>query len=314
MSAYKKINRQDTFLTKYRANKEYQVSGSQLESYGLVYEVIPQFTGSTYYLDLQDESELGYKPLVYKSLEQLYYRSFNEDEAFITSNSYEHYLSTSLLESNTRKLEQDLIYLSIPRKHVGVEIWPGSFRINLNTDTPELQTLYIDQGYIADLYFLDLISDLYFSVGDIIDTKEGSLLFKHPTGEVLRVGDILYSHGIVIITYKPLVDYLKTVQLNYVSWKSTVEVLTQNIHIKIKDSEYLHTLNPSAIDRDGNLQTNLQVGSFTPYITTIGLYNNAQELIATAKVPYPVPKSAETEMSIIIQLDNIHKEHPTRIL
>jgi hypothetical protein len=42
---------------------------------------------------------------------------------------------------------------------------------------------------------------------------------------------------------------------------------------------------------------------FNPYITTVGLYNNNQELLAVAKLAQPIPISDVTDTNIIINLD-----------
>ena len=47
----------------------------------------------------------------------------------------------------------------------------------------------------------------------------------------------------------------------------------------------------------------LRVSFFSPYITTVGLYNEAQELLAVGKLAQPVPTSTLTDMHIIINLD-----------
>jgi hypothetical protein len=43
--------------------------------------------------------------------------------------------------------------------------------------------------------------------------------------------------------------------------------------------------------------------SFTPYVTTVGLYNENQELLAVAKLSQPLPTSRTTDTSILINLD-----------
>jgi hypothetical protein len=42
---------------------------------------------------------------------------------------------------------------------------------------------------------------------------------------------------------------------------------------------------------------------FSPYISTVGLYNNNKELIAVAKLAQPLPISNTTDTNIIINLD-----------
>jgi hypothetical protein len=46
-----------------------------------------------------------------------------------------------------------------------------------------------------------------------------------------------------------------------------------------------------------------QVLIFTPYVTTVGLYDNAYNLLAVAKLAQPLPLSAVTDTSILINLD-----------
>ena len=42
---------------------------------------------------------------------------------------------------------------------------------------------------------------------------------------------------------------------------------------------------------------------FSPYVTTVGMYNNKKELLAVAKLAQPLPLSPTTDTSIIINLD-----------
>lgn len=303
MGAFKKIDKQDVYLTSYLAHKEYEVETSDFLTLNIKYGILPEFTGSTYFPDQTDLDQGNYLPLLYRSLDHLYYRSFSRESNFIEQNAYEHYLATSLISEGVRHLDGDVVYISIPKDGYGINIKPGSFKATLDIDSIDSQTFYVDENYIADWYFLDLINGQFFCVGDIIDSTEGTLLFKHPGGQIIKVGDIIYSHGLAIVTYKPLVDYLKTTQIRKLFWKSTVEVVTYNIHAKVKDFEYNSTLNPSALDGGGNLKSNVSVEAFTPYVTTVGLYNDSHELLAVAKLPYALPKSAETETSIIVNLD-----------
>ena len=62
--------------------------------------------------------------------------------------------------------------------------------------------------------------------------------------------------------------------------------------------------NPSAVkDSSGSLADNVTGSYFQPYFTTVGLYNEASELVAVAKMAQPVPVSEDTEMTIKVKLD-----------
>ena len=75
----------------------------------------------------------------------------------------------------------------------------------------------------------------------------------------------------------------------------------------INEHEYNYTLNPSA-RRNKNLNSqdiaNFATGStFKPYVTTVGLYNEAGELLVVGKLGQPVRMSDETDTTFVIRWD-----------
>ena len=42
---------------------------------------------------------------------------------------------------------------------------------------------------------------------------------------------------------------------------------------------------------------------FSPYITTIGLYNESYELLAIAKLGQPIRRSDETDTTFVVRFD-----------
>jgi hypothetical protein len=64
------------------------------------------------------------------------------------------------------------------------------------------------------------------------------------------------------------------------------------------------TYNKTALTgSNGELASNVVGSDFTPYITTVGLYNDANELIAVAKTGRPIPKSQHSDMTFEIKID-----------
>ena len=51
------------------------------------------------------------------------------------------------------------------------------------------------------------------------------------------------------------------------------------------------------------LKDNVTGSAFTPYITSIGLYNDSNELIAVAKTNKPIPKSTHADMTFEVKID-----------
>lgn len=250
---------------------------------------IPQgdlYTGS---LSLENGS---YGVLTYRSLSQLYYANF-VDGVLQTSNynntgSFDNYLETSLF-SGSRFLSGSAVVYSIPQNLFGTHIEPGSFIIGTDNDYLLNQDDYIITDYLEQ-------SD------PVYDDSEGALRLGGITGSV--VGSIIYTHGQIVITDNTLAQYYRDNTLQPMSWKSNLPIYTYNYNIVISDDEYNFTYNPTAQSgSDGQLADNITGSYFQPYITTVGLYNDANELIAVAKLAQPLPKSANTEMTIQVKLD-----------
>jgi hypothetical protein len=72
---------------------------------------------------------------------------------------------------------------------------------------------------------------------------------------------------------------------------------------RIKNSEYNYTSNPSIIDANGNLNYTTLVNNPQTYITTVGMYNDNNELLAVAKLSKPLVKDFTKEALIRVKLD-----------
>jgi len=70
MSAFKKLNQQDAFVTSYIARKSWSITGPQLVDYGV--QVLSADSGSS------PSYELSTPELNYRSLEQLYYSNYDK--------------------------------------------------------------------------------------------------------------------------------------------------------------------------------------------------------------------------------------------
>lgn len=337
MSAYKKLNKQDAYITTYNAHKSWALSGSQLSGYGITL----QTAGSGYTL---------------QNLQQLYYRT-KSSNGTIPSHSFDLYNQSTLFFSSSRNLTTGSQIFSIPRQVYGANIKPGTFKVTI--PPAEVRSLGpIDVGFITDGYVQGL-STFYIedfnatgitrppSSWDPIpdsdpirtrppieryvfqDDAEGNL-YLSGSNINQKVGDIIYPHGMAIVTDSRYTNLIRDVFRNNrtrtkvtMSFENTQPIFTHNYHCKIRESEYNFTYNPSALssslktvyDNGGNLySTSSMVGNgvlnnnvtgstFQPYITTVGLYNDANQLIAVGKMPRPVPKSANTEMTIIVKID-----------
>ena len=312
MSAYKKLNKQDAYITTYVAHKQWAITGSQFSSYNI-----------TYNKNVSGVSQ--------NSLQQLYYPT--KISGSVTSSAFDYYPQTTLYQSQSRELTTGAFLLSVPRNLYGTAIKPGTFIFTL------VQNLYeifqpVELGYITEGY-LQTFDSAGRRPGNpiptvsnfIVDDGEGQLYISGSSPRNY-VGDIIYPHGMVIITDTAIAFFAASTLKFFSSeavlgFKSSQPIFTHNYHCKLRESEFNFTYNPSALSSslktvydnidevystDSNVSTgevnnNITGSEFQPYITTVGLYNDANQLIAVGKVNRPVPKSANTEMTIIVKID-----------
>ena len=84
---------------------------------------------------------------------------------------------------------------------------------------------------------------------------------------------------------------------------SQENISSQFYFVRAKNKEFNYTTNPSFIDANGNLNFTSMVDNPVSYITTVGLYNDANELLAVAKLSQPITKDFTKEALIKVKLD-----------
>ena len=72
---------------------------------------------------------------------------------------------------------------------------------------------------------------------------------------------------------------------------------------RIKNGEFNYTTNPSIIDENGNLLYSTLIDNPQTFITTVGMYNDNNELLAVAKLSKPLVKDFTKEALVRIKLD-----------
>ena len=338
MSTFKKLNRQDVFISDYVAKKQWEVTGSLQAGYGI--ETLRGFSGSTpgfpYPLDYRNDR---YEKLVFDSINHNFYADRVGDGIF--SGSRDLSLQTTLTYSGSRYLQSEVGVISFPKDVYGTHIEPGTVTI---TPLQETVDKYIEDSYITEKLsgvneyienlnqwyssneidaedyivsesaYIDESTEQYIDIDygqqrlEIIDDGDGNLYYsgseKLYTNPKQIVGDIIYNQGLAVITDPKTARYFSTYSRHKLRWKSNQPIYTYNVHCKIKDSEMNFTYNPTAVTgSNGVIASNVTGSYFSPYITTIGLYNDANELIAVAKTGRPVPKPINTDMTLVVKID-----------
>jgi hypothetical protein len=318
MSAYKKLNKQDAYITTYVAHKQWAMSGSEFSTYGIRYNPFIQN------VDLN-------------SLQQLYYPT--RVSGSIPSNGFDYYPQTTLYQSESRNLTTGSFLINVPRSLYGTAIKPvDGFELSFDLVTLTV-FLPVEGGYIADGYIENYQTSgrtrnpgggiPVVSVKTILDDGEGRLYLSGSSPRDY-VGDIIYPHGMLVVTDIAYASVLQNAMSNKntrasvkLRFKSSQPIFTHNYHCKLRESEFNYTFNPSALSSSlktvydntdtvystsyavagGEVNNNVTGSEFQPYMTSVGLYNDANQLIAVGKMNRPVPKSANTEMTIIVKID-----------
>ena len=86
--------------------------------------------------------------------------------------------------------------------------------------------------------------------------------------------------------------------------RNSQKITSAHYFIRVKNGQYNFSNNPSFITgSDGQIAQSTFIGDPKTYITTVGLYNDNQELLAVAKLSQPLLKSFSREALIRVKLD-----------
>ena len=82
------------------------------------------------------------------------------------------------------------------------------------------------------------------------------------------------------------------------------ETITSNfVFVRARNAELNYSTNPSLITGSGELRHNVMINSPQAFITTVGLYNDNNDLLAVAKLSRPLLKDFTKETLVRIKLD-----------
>ena len=90
---------------------------------------------------------------------------------------------------------------------------------------------------------------------------------------------------------------------SYFICDSEEKVTSQYYFTRVKNQQYNFTTNPTFIDNDGNLRYTTMENNPKVFITTVGLYNDTDDLVAVAKLSQPIAKDFSKEALIRVKLD-----------
>lgn len=119
-----------------------------------------------------------------------------------------------------------------------------------------------------------------------------------------RIGNILYAQGVIVIT-NTSASYLSSssVDLRFTAESTIYE---NSVRCRVSENDFNYTLNPSAnlAGSTGSYIDAVTGSDFRPYATSVGLYNEADELLVVGKLSTPYPIPSNTDLTFIIRWDS----------
>ena len=118
------------------------------------------------------------------------------------------------------------------------------------------------------------------------------------------VGNVFAKQGIIVFSSP---DYRVQDLLNTpytASYKSTVTIHELSAVTRLDAGDFNMSMNVTLTRDNNQTYRGFVSGSdFSPYITTIGLYNEAGQLLALGKLAQPIKKRNDVDMNFLIRLD-----------
>lgn len=90
---------------------------------------------------------------------------------------------------------------------------------------------------------------------------------------------------------------------SYFSLNNEETITSDYIFVRVRNNDFNYTTNPSIINSNGEFYYSTLVNNPQTYITTVGLYNDRNELLAVAKLSKPLKKDFTKEALLRIRLD-----------
>ena len=230
--------------------------------------------------------------------------------------------TTNFSFDNNSTTSDSIYVINISRARYKEALLPGSLNLVLKGTATSSLFLTDDSGttslarFIGENQYYNIISGSngsYFTTGSA--TTYYGLFFPDLDIIVLNANALTASAGggyFVTTSLGNTTAYNHRNLFNAISagnttgsftLKSSETVSARYFFTRIKNGEYNYTTNPSIIDANGNLLYTTLINNPQTYITTVGMYNDNNELLAVAKLSKPLVKDFTKEALIRVKLD-----------
>lgn len=330
MSAFKRISVSDSFVVPYTANKSWNIPYASLYNKQITINTGTNYGVNHTFSPFETTSSGQYNSLVYRAVNTTYYPNFlpkyvntssmygtiYNDGTLSTSSYYNGFVELGNLDTIKyfpTESGSTIYTINIPRQLSGDKIIPSTFELS-----------YVSASVVSKIYD-DGNYNLRYS-GSNTNSSIGTILSQSS-----YVGNIFYEQNIAILNIIPTLLTSSIDYIDNISFQNNHIVYENFVKCTIKDYEYNASYNPTLLsgsqgllipysssnnsdivyisseDNFGILKDfstgSISGSEFSPYVTTVGLYNDAQDLLAVAKMASPIPIPSNTDMTFLVKWD-----------
>lgn len=330
MNVYKQFNTNEVISQPFVANKLFNLKGNEITGSNIGIDIFSGLNLTTLFDPISDPITgiitQQYSRNIYNNIRQLYYSNNVDYYGNLSPSSssdsnigvirqytgsysasygrFENYLQTSLYypkyfptASQSSTNTGSISVISIPSRVYGNHIVPLTYNLtvyNINlTDDGEGNILENSQ----------IVGNIFYSHGIVVITTGSLSGLGNPSSSI---GGTIYGQSIYGQSkYGGSITGLGNILNNLsMSFSSSINIYENRWNCSIKENEFNFSQNPSIISGSGgNIYDYITSSSFNPYITTIGLYNNNKELLAVAKLAQPIQTTNVTDLNIYVSID-----------
>ena len=249
----------------------------------------------------------GYSPsrIIYGQYRNLVYGTETENFSFDggTTTAQQIYIINIARSRYKQSLQPGSLNLTLSSGSATIKLTDDSNTTSLTRFIGENRVYYIISGSNGNAYTASAATTPYYGImlpdlGFIVLDASGSL---SPYIQAANLSTATTQSNQIKLFNAISSSVSASFQL-----QSNETVSSRYFFTRVKNSDFNYTTNPSIIDANGNLLFATLINNPQTFITTVGMYNDNNELLAVAKLSKPLVKDFTKEALIRIKIGRAH--------
>ncbi|MGY8864771.1 MAG: hypothetical protein ACKVJK_03980 [Methylophagaceae bacterium] len=211
--------------------------------------------------------------------------------------------------------------ITVDRARYKEKLLPGTFSLTL-ADGSQTVVLTDNSAQTSTVSYNDAGRVYQVISGSAGSAYDGGTGFSATNGYVASFGLFLPDIGVILLNAQALDNHLPNLnfttgssdanganngllqtRLSNFSLNSEETISSNYVFVRVRNGEFNYSNNPSNITGSGELRHNSMVNNPQSYITSVGLYNDNNDLLGVAKLSKPLLKDFTKEALVRIKLD-----------